>query len=204
MHQEAPHRDTFKQSWLQRTGARLLAASTLTLSFACLAPGRCVAQETVAPTAESSPAATSSVANLLETTQGQASDALEFALSHIGIRYKFGGNTPDSGFDCSGFVRWVFNRTWGVLLPRTSMDIAALGKPVDKEDLKPGDLVFFNTMRQAFSHVGIYLGDGQFLHAPSRGSQVRVENLDLSYWKKRFNGARRMDPEAMPLPSENR
>ena len=84
------------------------------------------------------------------------------------------------------------------------MDIAALGTPVAKEDLKPGDLVFFNTMRQTFSHVGIYLGDGQFLHAPSRGSQVRVENLDLSYWKKRFNGARRMDPDAMPLPPENK
>jgi cell wall-associated NlpC family hydrolase len=141
---------------------------------------------------------------LIESTQERVGNAIEFALSHIGVRYKFGGNTPESGFDCSGLVRWVFNRSWGVLLPRRSMDIATLGVPVEKGNLKPGDLVFFNTMRRAFSHVGIYLGDGKFLHAPARGSEVRVENIDQIYWNKRFSGARRIDPDAVPAALEEK
>ena len=201
MYPEPLHEHVCSNTTPRRAHSCKFAPARLTLAFALAMPLQCLAQESLATPAPTSPSA---AGNLLEATQAHVTDTLEFALSHIGIRYKFGGNTPDSGFDCSGFVRWVFNRTWGVLLPRTSMDIAALGTPVAKEDLKPGDLVFFNTMRQTFSHVGIYLGDGQFLHAPSRGSQVRVENLDLSYWKKRFNGARRIDPDAVPLPPENK
>jgi cell wall-associated NlpC family hydrolase len=118
------------------------------------------------------------------------------ALGLIGIRYKYGGNTPESGLDCSGLVRYVFKQTWGAELPRTSEEISRVGTKVDSKDLRPGDLVFYNTLRRGFSHVGIYLGDNKFVHSPSAGSAIRVESMDLSYWKKRFNGARRInDPE---------
>lgn len=127
---------------------------------------------------------------------------LSTALSYIGVRYRYGGNTPERGFDCSGLVRWVYNRTWGVMLPRRANEIAKVGTEVPKEQLKPGDLVFFNTLRRAFSHVGIYLGDGEFLHAPRRGAKVRVEKLDDAYWAKRWNGARRLDELVPVQPAE--
>lgn len=118
------------------------------------------------------------------------------AMSMIGIRYKLGGNAPESGLDCSGLVRYVFKEVWGRNLPRTSVEISHVGQKVDPQDLQPGDLVFYNTLRRGFSHVGIYLGDNKFIHAPSSGGKVRVERMDLSYWKTRFNGARRISEEA--------
>jgi cell wall-associated NlpC family hydrolase len=118
------------------------------------------------------------------------------AMSMIGIRYKYGGNLPESGLDCSGLVRYLFKEVWGANLPRTSEEISHLGEHVDKQNLQPGDLVFYNTLRRGFSHVGIYLGDNKFIHAPSTGGEVRIESMDISYWKKRFNGARRIaEPE---------
>lgn len=124
------------------------------------------------------------------------------ALSYIGVRYRYGGNTPERGFDCSGLVRWVYNRTWGVMLPRRASEIASVGTNIPKDQLKPGDLVFFNTLRRTFSHVGIYLGDGQFLHAPRSGGKVRVEKLDEAYWAKRWNGARRLDDAAPAVAAD--
>lgn len=122
---------------------------------------------------------------------------LDKGLSFLGIKYRFGGNGPENGgFDCSGLVRRVFGDAMGLNLPRTAADMAKLGDKVNRNELKPGDLVFFNTMRRSFSHVGIYLGDNRFLHAPSKGSVVRVEEIDGRYWQKRFNGARRLLPEA--------
>jgi len=115
------------------------------------------------------------------------------AMGLIGINYKRGGNTPETGLDCSGFVRYVFKEAWGADLPRTSAEISRMGKPIDSKDLQPGDLVFYNTLRRGFSHVGIYLGDSKFIHAPSSGGQVRIESMTVNYWKKRFNGARRVD-----------
>jgi cell wall-associated NlpC family hydrolase len=130
-------------------------------------------------------------------TDRAAQVALE-ALSLVGIRYRYGGNSPEQGLDCSGLVRYVF-REAGTDLPRTSNEMSRRGQPVDKQDLQPGDLVFFNTLNRAFSHVGIYLGNNQFVHAPSAGRAVRVEDMDISYWKTRFNGARRvLDAEAEP------
>ena len=114
------------------------------------------------------------------------------AMSLIGIHYQFGGNSPDQGLDCSGLVRYVFKEARGADLPRTAAEISKLGENIEQRDLQPGDLVFFNTLRQAFSHVGIYLGNNRFIHAPSEGGAVRIDNLDLSYWKNRFNGARRI------------
>lgn len=123
----------------------------------------------------------------------RASELAVRALGMIGIRYKFGGTEPESGLDCSGLVRHVFKEVWGADLPRTSEEISRLGEHVDARELQPGDLVFYNTLRRGFSHVGIYLGENRFIHAPSRGGQVRIESMDLSYWKKRFNGARRIN-----------
>lgn len=147
-------------------------------------------------TANTDTAQTWDVHGLLGVTTNRANDVLAYALSHIGVRYRRGGNSPERGFDCSGLVRWVYNRTSGIMLPRRADQIAKVGTAVPKDQLQPGDLVFFNTLRRTFSHVGIYLGDGQFLHAPRSGGKVRVENLDQTYWKKRWNGARRLDDGA--------
>ena len=115
------------------------------------------------------------------------------AMQLIGVRYRWGGNTPQSGLDCSGFVRYVFNDTFGFLLPRKSAQMSKVGLEIGKEELRPGDLVFFNTMRHAFSHVGIYVGDNKFIHAPSRGKSIRVDDMTKVYWEKRYNGARRVE-----------
>ncbi|MGV3654916.1 MAG: C40 family peptidase [Noviherbaspirillum sp.] len=114
------------------------------------------------------------------------------AMALVGIHYKYGGDSPEHGLDCSGLVRYVFKEAWGTHLPRTSREISKVGEKVSRDELQPGDLVFFNTLRRTFSHVGIYLGDNKFIHSPTSGSSVRVESMDLAYWKKRFNGARRV------------
>lgn len=117
---------------------------------------------------------------------------VEQALGYLGIRYRFGGTSPDTGLDCSGLVLNVFRNAVGLDLPRTARDMAALGDKISRPELQPGDLVFFNTMRRTFSHVGIYLGDGKFVHAPSSGGKVRIESMGSRYWAQRFNGARRL------------
>lgn len=115
-----------------------------------------------------------------------------FALSLVGIDYRYGGDTPDRGLDCSGLIRYVFQQVTGVTLPRTAKELSRIGKDIRTAELEPGDLVFFNTRRFAFSHVGIYLGDDRFIHAPSRGGEVGVASLASAYWQKRYNGARRL------------
>lgn len=117
-----------------------------------------------------------------------------YAMSLAETDYRYGGNTPDTGFDCSGFVRHVFRQSLGLTLPRTSLEISRTGYALDSQPLRPGDLVFYNTSRQDYSHVGIYVGDRRFVHAPRVGSRVRVENMDLPYWQNRYNGARRVNP----------
>lgn len=122
----------------------------------------------------------------------RASDLVVTAMGFLGVPYKRGGNNAESGFDCSGFVRAMYEQTVGLLLPRRANEQAAATQTIDKTDLQPGDLVFFNTMRRAFSHVGIYVGDGKFIHSPKPGAEVRVEDMRLSYWQRRFDGARRV------------
>jgi cell wall-associated NlpC family hydrolase len=114
------------------------------------------------------------------------------ALDLVGIRYRRGGESAEAGFDCSGFVYYVFREGLGIELPRTTREISREGEPVRKAELAAGDLVFFNTLRRAFSHVGIYLGDHRFVHAPRPGASVRVEDLREGYWARRYNGARRV------------
>ena len=107
----------------------------------------------------------------------------------------------ETGFDCSGFVRAIVEQSFGLLLPRQAEQQAAATVQIDRAELQPGDLVFFNTMKRAFSHVGIYVGDGRFIHSPKPGSLVRLEDMGKSYWTRRFDGARRVaaaTPEAKP------
>ena len=122
----------------------------------------------------------------------RASNLVVTALGFLGVPYRYGGNTAASGFDCSGFVRAIYEQTAGFVLPRRSDEQAAATQTIDRSELAPGDLVFFNTTRRAYSHVGIYMGDGKFIHAPRTGAVVRVEDLYGSYWQARFDGARRV------------
>jgi len=131
----------------------------------------------------------------LSGVAGKAGDVVVGALNMIGVRYRWGGNSPDSGLDCSGFVRYVFQDTLGLALPRRAEEMSRVGEKVRMADLKPGDLVFFNTMRRTFSHVGIYIGGNKFVHSPSTGSTIRVDDLDDGYWEKRFTGARRIETQ---------
>ena len=121
-----------------------------------------------------------------------ARDLTARALDLLGIRYKWGGATPQTGLDCSGLVQFVFQEVTGVTLPRSARELSRIGDKVALSDLRPGDLVFFNTRRFAYSHVGIYLGDNRFIHAPRRGRQVEVATIDGAYWSRHFDGARRL------------
>ena len=135
--------------------------------------------------------------------RSSASELVSNAMGFLGVRYRYGGTSPETGFDCSGFVRATFEKTIGRILPRRASDQAAAGQPISRDELKPGDLVFFNTMRRTFSHVGIYIGEGKFIHSPRTGSTVRVDSMDASYWTSRFDGARRMvEGENAPSASE--
>ena len=122
----------------------------------------------------------------------RASNLVVTAMGFLGVPYRRGGNSADTGFDCSGFVRAMYEQTVGLVLPRRANEQAAATQTIDKKDLQPGDLVFFNTMKRAFSHVGIYVGEGKFIHSPKPGAQVRVEDMGQNYWQQRFNGARRV------------
>jgi cell wall-associated NlpC family hydrolase len=123
----------------------------------------------------------------------RASELVVNAMGFLGVPYRRGGNSADTGgFDCSGFVRAMYEQTIGLVLPRRANEQAAATTAIDKDQLQPGDLVFFNTMKHAFSHVGIYVGDGKFIHSPKPGAQVRVEDMGRDYWKRRFDGARRV------------
>jgi cell wall-associated NlpC family hydrolase len=135
---------------------------------------------------------------LVQQVRDTASDLVMQAMNFLGVPYRRGGNTAEQGFDCSGFTRHVFENSIGLVLPRRADQQAQSAGllNVKREELKPGDLVFFNTMRRAFSHVGIYVGEGKFIHAPRSGGEVRVEDMRQAYWSKRFNGARRAEASA--------
>jgi cell wall-associated NlpC family hydrolase len=151
------------------------------------------------------PAATSVSAplaepGLLSQVHDRASDMVFAAMNFIGVRYRRGGASAETGFDCSGFTRHVFEMSVGLVLPH-SADAQATAPglvAVKREDLKPGDLVFFNTLKRTFSHVGIYIGDNRFIHAPRTGKQVRTEDMSFAYWARRFTGARRIETAAQP------
>jgi len=127
-----------------------------------------------------------------QTATEKASELVFTALGFMGVPYRRGGNTAETGFDCSGFVKAMYEQTVGLILPRRAEQQAATTQKIERSELQPGDLVFFNTMRRAFSHVGIYVGEGKFIHSPKPGAEVRVEDMGVSYWSRRFDGARRV------------
>jgi cell wall-associated NlpC family hydrolase len=141
------------------------------------------------PDVEPEPAA--ALPPVVHATDRASGVALQ-ALAHLGTPYRVSGLSPQTGFDCSGLVAYVYREGAGMTLPRNTFDLSRLGEPVEPAALRPGDLVFYNTQRREYSHVGIYLGEERFIHAPSSGGEVRVENLRADYWLRRYNGARRI------------
>jgi cell wall-associated NlpC family hydrolase len=123
---------------------------------------------------------------------GKASELVMQAMGLLGVPYKSGGTSEEKGFDCSGFVRYMYEKSVGLVLPRRAEEQAKVTEEISRSELKPGDLVFFNTLKRTFSHVGIYVGDGKFIHAPRPGKAVRVDDMREAYWQQRFNGARRV------------
>jgi cell wall-associated NlpC family hydrolase len=141
---------------------------------------------------------------LVERLRDRASEMVLTAFEFLGVRYRSGGSSAEHGFDCSGFTRHVFEMSIGLVLPRRADEQATSPGlfSVRRDELKPGDLVFFNTLRRTFSHVGIYVGSGRFIHSPRTGGEVRVEDMGTSYWARRYTGARRADLAARPeLPA---
>ena len=136
------------------------------------------------------------ISQVTQTMGNKASELVVSAMGALGVPYRRGGNSFESGFDCSGFVRAIYEQTVGLILPRKAEQQAAATQTIDRSELVPGDLVFFNTMKRAFSHVGIYVGDDKFIHSPKPGAEVRVEDMRLSYWSRRFDGARRVTEPA--------
>jgi cell wall-associated NlpC family hydrolase len=183
-------------------------ALTLTLSLPAAADevstdaATATATGTVSAIAPSAATELAAEASLIERTGDVAATVVDGitktigrAIDLVGIRYKRGGLSPETGFDCSGFVSHVFREGVGLVLPHNAKAMSRSGDVVRKDELQPGDLVFFNTMRRAFSHVGIYLGENLFIHAPAPGGEVRVEDMRERYWLARFSGARRISVE---------
>jgi cell wall-associated NlpC family hydrolase len=160
---------------MRRKGLYLLAF-VLVQGCATMTP-----EQVVAPSAKADPG------------DPQRAEALLQALTAIGVGYRNAGNSHANGFDCSGLVAHVYREAWGITLPQNARAQSQLGVAVTRVELQAGDLVFYNTLNAPFSHVGIYLGDGKFVHAPKQGAQVRTESMDGAYWTRRFNGARRIE-----------
>ena len=142
-------------------------------------------------------------AGLLRHMHERTTEMAVAALDFVGVRYRRGGTSAETGFDCSGFTRHVFEMSLGTMLPRRADEQAAAPGlvAVTREDLQPGDLVFFNTLKRTFSHVGIYIGANRFIHAPRTGASVRTEDMSFAYWAKRFTGARRLTTAAAAAPA---
>jgi cell wall-associated NlpC family hydrolase len=163
-------------------GAALLVLASLLSG--CASPGR-ISRNSLPESTTSSPDTT--------PLPAQNAELIFEAVSLVGVPYRSGGNNPETGFDCSGLVRYVFKTTLGQSLPHNAEEIGRLGLSIAPEQLRAGDLVFYNTQGKTNSHVGIYLGDQRFIHAPSERGVVRIENMNLPYWVQRFDGARRLN-----------
>ena len=187
---------------LRLRGALVAAALSVLAAAASAAPEhsadafeRFLADKGLVPAAALPPAEPGTENPLVGRIRDKASEMVLTAMNFLGVPYRRGGSSVDRGFDCSGFTRHVFEMSLGLVLPRRVDEQA--GAPglvvVKRDELKPGDLVFFNTLKRTFSHVGIYVGDGKFIHSPRSGSEVRVEDMRFAYWAKRFTGARRAE-----------
>ena len=184
--------------------ARCIAATVLWLacSLAVAAPDepvdaitRLLIDKGLIPNTSATASSAPPESALVRQVRDTASDMVITAMNFLGVPYRRGGSSQDDGFDCSGFTRHIFEMSLGLVLPRRADDQA--GAPgllqIARDDLKPGDLVFFNTLKRTFSHVGIYIGEGKFIHSPRTGGAVRVEDMRFAYWNTRFTGARRVD-----------
>jgi cell wall-associated NlpC family hydrolase len=160
----------------------LLALSALTLS-AC---------STFSPRSSSGVSTSPKIAHFKNDTSVGSEDISIAAIGLVGVPYRYGGNTPAGGFDCSGLIVYVFNKSSGIKLPRTIQQMSNVGKGIGQQDPAPGDLVFFNTTGERYSHAGIYVGKGRFVHAPSAGGTVRLDRIDTPYWASRYTEARRV------------
>ena len=163
--------------------ASLIAALGLVLLAAC-------AHKPAPPDSSEVPLAEARPERLRAEDQQAANEIVLYAMGLLGTKYQFGGRNPEAGLDCSGMVSLVVEQATGRKLPHNAAKIAAQTRAIGRHELLPADLVFFNTNGSAFSHMGIYLGKGQFLHAPSSKGQVRIERLDTAYFAQRFSGAR--------------
>ena len=159
------------------------------MGFVSAVLGGCASHTVRLPETEPEPAA--AMAPVISTTDKASTVALQ-ALTYLGVPYRTAGLSPQTGFDCSGLVAYAYREGAGMALPRNSFELSRVGQPIARAALRPGDLVFYNTQRREFSHVGIYLGEDRFIHAPASGGEVRVENLRADYWIRRYNGARRV------------
>jgi len=148
--------------------------------------------------------ATQDTANKSPSWSSTAQEIILHAISQTGVKYKYGGITPDSGFDCSGFVRYVFQQAANLTLPHGALAISQVGTKVSKDELQPGDLVFFNTLRSVTSHVGIYVGNNRFIHSPSVGGTISVTDMNDAYWAKRFTGARHIETKDLAAIETNK
>lgn len=150
---------------------------------------------TQGPSGSGSPKPSASIPRVDPQAPELAEEVVLNALSLIGVPYRWGGSHPNEGLDCSGLVQWVYRGSANLLLPRRSEEMMAQGQPIGAQSLRSGDLVFFNTMQRPGSHVGIYIGQGRFIHAPNSRGVVRIESIDQAYWASRFDGARRLIPD---------
>jgi cell wall-associated NlpC family hydrolase len=150
--------------------------------LALLAPTLLASCAGLPPTTQTQPA------TLL--ARAQSREVVMYALGLIGADYRFGGRNPEAGLDCSGMVSYIYEQAVGLKLPHNAALIARLGREIEVSALQPGDLVFFNTLDRPFSHVGIYVGDGRFVHAPARDGKVKISSLKSGYYAKRLEAAR--------------
>ena len=201
--------------------SKLMITAVLALAFGMAQPAFAVNSETVAPADDMQAlliskgilskiggqivnvgqSVTQSVVQQVGQQVSQVSertgDLVSTAIGFLGIPYLRGGSSAETGFDCSGFVRAIYKETIGLVLPRSADQQASATQKIERSELKPGDLVFFNTMKRTFSHVGIYLGEGKFIHSPRSGASVRIEDMRIPYWNVRFDGARRVQGDGM-------
>jgi cell wall-associated NlpC family hydrolase len=170
---------------------KIITVTSLAVAL-CLAISTARADELSSVISQSAEVAADPIAASIPSIDQNAWSLVQNALGWLGVPYRRGGKSADQGFDCSGFVGAVYAKTFGLVLPPSAILISKIGQPISFAELKIGDLIFFNTLRRPFSHVGIYLGEGRFIHACSTGKQIKVDTLD-QYYSKRLNGFRRIN-----------
>jgi cell wall-associated NlpC family hydrolase len=206
---QSPNRHSYASSYAKQ-GAKFVASAVLAIGLGLSQPAHAINAEPAAQSDDMqalllSKGILSKIGgqivqtgeSVVQQVSERTTDLISTAVGLMGIPYLRGGNSAETGFDCSGFVRYIYKEAIGLVLPRSADQQANITQKIDKSELKPGDLVFFNTMKRTFSHVGIYLGEGKFIHSPRSGASVRIEDMRIPYWNVRFDGARRVQGEGL-------